>query len=366
MKILHISNHFHPCVGGIERAVEGLCKSLLKRGHVSDVACLDTCAYTDERLLHFEKYENIRIFRFHYLNLRFYKLAPGVLKLLRDYDVIHVHGVGFFSDYLAITKSHHKKPLILTTHGGFFHTKKLKRIKRLYFVWNRFSLRVFEKVIAVSRNDEAIFSTVYPGIEHIPNGILVDEFLMKRKSEPHMLLYVGRISKNKRIDRLIETVALLKKRVPEVKLKIAGEDWEGIQKELEKLAEKRGVNENVEFLGKIKRAELIELLSETNFFVSASEYEGFGISAIEGMAAGCIVVLNDIPAFREFVNHGKNGFLVDFEDYESATTLLDDLIGKDLSEVSKEAKKTASGYDWKSVVKRIEKVYAEALEKKRV
>lgn len=364
MRILHVCNHFYPCIGGIERYVEDLSKNLVRLGHESDVVCLNTCAYTGEKLPALEEYSGIKIHRLPYLNLKFYKPSPGIFKLFKDYDLIHVHGIGFFSDFLAITKFVHKKPLVLNTHGGFFHTKKLRLMKKLYFTWNRLSLGAFEKVIADSRSDESMFSVICPDIEHIPNGIPLDEFQVERRPEPYTLLYVGRLSRNKRIDILIETVALLKKSLPNVKLKIVGEDWEGIQKELELLADHRGMSKNVEFLGKIERRELTEHLSKATFFVSASQYEGFGISVLEAMASGCPVVLNDIPAFREFVNHGENGFLVDFTDYESVAALLDGLMEKDLSDVSKEAMKTAVKYDWKTIVKKIESVYMGAVEKK--
>lgn len=364
MKILQICNHFHPCIGGIEGVVEDLCKNLIERGHESDVACLNTCAYARERFPDLGNYEGIKIHRFPYLNLKFYKPSFGVFKLLKDYDLIHVHGIGFFSDFLAITKPFHRKPLVLNTHGGFFHTKKLKLMKKLYFIWNRLSLRAFEKVIADSRSDEVLFSAICPSIEHIPNGIYIDEFRVERRPEPFTLIYIGRISKNKEIDHLIEVTSLLKKSLLDVRLKIIGEDWGGIQKELEALAEKKGTGKNVEFLGKVERSKLIRHLSKASFFVSASEYEGFGISVLEAMASGCPVVLNDIPAFREFVNHGKNGFLVDFSDYESAAALLLELMEKDTSEISKEAKMTAARYDLKTVTKKIDDVYMGAIERK--
>ncbi|MBU2560309.1 glycosyltransferase family 4 protein [archaeon] len=361
MKILQICNHFYPCVGGIESVVEDLCKNLIELGHQSDVACLNTCAYTKERLPALEEYQKIKIHRLLYFNLKFYKPSFGVFKLLKEYDLIHVHGIGFFSDFVAITKPIHKKPMVLNTHGGVFHTKKLRLLKKLYFIWNRFSLGAFEKVIADSRSDEATFSRICSGIEHIPNGISVDEFQVKRRPEPFTLLYIGRISRNKRIDLLIETVAVLKKSQPGVKLNVVGEDWEGIQKELEELALKKGLGKNIEFLGKIDRREVVEHISKAAFFVSASQYEGFGISVLEAMSAGCPVVLNDIPAFREFVNHGENGFLVDFSDCESTAALLFDLMEKDVSGISKEAVQTAARYDWKNVVEKIERVYEEAI-----
>lgn len=361
MKVLQICNHFYPCVGGMEDHVENLCKNLIKMRHQSDVACLDTCAYSKEKLPALEEYEGSKVYRLPYINLKFYKPAAGVFKLLKDYDMVHVHGIGFFSDFVAMTKFIHKKPMVLTTHGGFFHTKKLRFIKKLYFIWNRLPLKTFDKAIAVSKSDEDTFSPISPDIMRIPNGISLDEFTKERRPEPATLLFVGRISKNKRIDRLIEITSILQKSIPDIKLKIVGEDWEGLQTGIEELALKRGVGDNVEFLGKSGREELIEYLSAASLFVSASEYEGFGISAVEAMAAGCVVVLNDIPAFNELVNHSKNGYLSDFADYESTATLLQNLMEKDQQDVSKEAIETAAQYDWKTVAKKIELVYVEVM-----
>ena len=362
MKVLQVCNHFHPCIGGIEKAVEGLSTALIKRGHQSDVVCLNTCAYTKERLPALDEYEGIKIHRFPYLNLKFYKPSPGIFGLIKDYDIIHVHGIGFFSDFLGLTKPLHKKPLVLNTHGGFFHTKRILWLKKLYLLWNAIPLRFFEKVIADSRSDEVIYSKISPNIEQIPNGIPSDVFQVERNPEPYSLLYVGRLPRNKRIDRLIETLAELKNVYPEIKLRIVGEDWEGIQEELEILGERRGVRGNLEFLGKVDRKELLENLSKAAFFVSASEYEGFGISILEAMAAGCVVVVNDIPAFREFVKDGENGFIVDFSDYGAVAQTLAKSINQDFGEMWKKGQETAAEYDWKVIVGKIEKVYNSAFE----
>lgn len=363
MRILHVCNHFYPCIGGIERYVEDLCKNLIKLGHESDVVCLDTCAYTHEKLLKQETYDGIKIFRIPYISFKIYKPSPGVLSFLKNYDIVHVHSLGFFSDFLALTKCMHKKPLVISTHGGIFHTKDFSSLKSVYFkLWCKHTLKKFDKIIADSRSDEKLFSTIIPNVELILNGIETADFKVVKKAEKNALLYVGRISKNKRVDNLIEVVAALKKDVPDVKLYIVGEDWEGLLSGFEGLARERKVEHNIAFVGKVdKREAVLEYYSKATFFVSASEYEGFGISVLEAMAAGCIVVINDISAFREFVNPGKNGFLVNFTDYESVATTLADLMRKDLSEISKKAVETADMYDWKTVAKKIENVYAGAL-----
>lgn len=360
MKILHVYNHFTPCTGGIENQIDGLCRNLNGLGHESDVVCLNTCPNSREKLPKFGEYNGIKVYRLSYLNLRFYKIAPSVLKLARDYDIIHVHGLGFFSDFLVLTKFLHKKPLILSTHGGIFHTKSLYILKKIYFEgWCRFTLKKFDQIIAVSKKDLKLFSKISSKIVFIPNAVDIKDFAnLKRESEKNSFLFVGRISRNKRIDNLINTFYFLKKKIPDVKLYIVGEDWEGLKKDLERLVETKDLKENVIFTGRIKdKEELYDYYSRTEFFVSASEYEGFGISVLEAMAAGSPVIVNDIDAFRELVRDSENGYLIDFSKYEEASTKILEVMKKDLSKISINAKKTGGQYSWKKTIDEVMKVY---------
>jgi len=68
MKILHVYNHFYPSVGGIERYIEDLCLELIKRGHKSDVCCLDKDPITGRKLSKTEKYKGITIRRMPFID----------------------------------------------------------------------------------------------------------------------------------------------------------------------------------------------------------------------------------------------------------------------------------------------------------
>ncbi|MCD6590359.1 MAG: glycosyltransferase family 4 protein [Candidatus Aenigmarchaeota archaeon] len=358
MKVIHVYNHFHPCVGGIERYIEDICVQLNKLGYQSDVCCLNRCRDSRETLKPFERYKGINIYRMPFLDAKYYKISPRVLNLMRKYDVIHIHGLGFFFDLLTSLKRAHKKPIVLSTHGGIFHTKNLSFLKKIYFgVWCRSKLKRVDAIIAVSKNDFELFSRVSKNVIYIPNGIDYRSYSrIKRRPIPRTLVFIGRVSKNKRIDRLIEVVYHLKKMGKGFRLFIAGPNW-GEQKKLEALAKEKGVPREVNFLGKVSEKKKLELLSRAELFVSASEYEGFGISVLEAMASGVPVIVNDIEAFRNLVEDRKDGFLVDFSDPKRVAYLVLKLRKRDLRSVSRNAKRKAKTYDRKSLIKSIISLY---------
>lgn len=365
MKILHVCGHFYPCTGGIESYVLDLSKELIRKGHKSDVVCFNTCAYSEEKLPETDIVDGIAVRRMPYLNLKYYKIAPSLLKYVRDYDMIHIHGVGFFSDYLFLTKWLHRKPLVLSTHGGIFHTKRLSMLKKAYFfVWFRIVASGMGKIFAHSKNDLELFSKISKEkCKYIPYSIHFDFFDIKRKPEKDSLLFVGRISENKRVDNLIKCVAFLQKKNPDVKLYVVGGDW-GKQKELSALAKSLGAEKNILFEGEKHGKALLEYYKKAGLFVLASDYEGFGISAIEAMAAGCVPVLNDIEAFRLFVKDGKNGFLVNFANPEAAAKRIieiKNLPPNIMRKIENAAKNTAKEYGWTNTLKKIENFYGEQL-----
>ncbi len=294
--------------------------------------------------------------------MKYYKIAPYVLEFVKGYDVIHIHGVGFFSDFLSITKWLHKTPIILSTHGGIFATRNINALKKVYFhIVTRLILRNFEKIIATGRNDYELFSRISGNIVLVEPCIYYENFSsIRRKPEKNTLLFVGRLSKNKRIDNLIRTVAELKRKIPDVKLYVAGNDWDGSMESLKKLSRSLGTEKNAVFLGKVSEPELKKYYSISLFFVSASEYEGFGISVAEAMAAGCVPILNNIGAFRSFVDEGKNGFVLDFSKPKEAAEIAYKVMKrKDLSRIAANAKAAAKKYDWGTITEKIVRLYEE-------
>jgi glycosyltransferase involved in cell wall biosynthesis len=79
---------------------------------------------------------------------------------------------------------------------------------------------------------------------------------------------------------------------------------------LHELAQSLGVADRVEFTGLLNTLELARAYRRSALFVSVPESDGTSVSLLEAMAAGCLPVLADLPANREWVREGENGLLV--------------------------------------------------------
>ncbi|MEK6821000.1 MAG: glycosyltransferase, partial [archaeon] len=209
-------------------------------------------------------------------------------------------------------------------------------------------------LIYVSENDKKMFTSPVRSVV-IPNGVeseYFDSSLGKRKKDS--FVFLGRFSQNKRVKNLIDAFAIFSKTTPSATLTIAGPDWDETKKELDAyVQEKNGVGK-VSILNEISEKEKLLLLQKSSVFVSASEYEGFGISVIEGMAAGCIPCVNTIPTFEKFVNEG-GGFLTDYADTLSVVAAWTRILSMKPAESLKMRKRVrayAHQFAWSEVVRK--------------
>lgn len=364
MKILQVVRQYLPGTGGMETYVANLCRQLRERGHVSDVATLDRLFKSGEALPAYEEIDGTAVIRLPFTGTARYFLAPGLLKLLPRYDLVHVHGVDFFVDLLGMRRRVGTPPVVLSTHGGFFHTPWLLPLKKAWFqTVTRAALRGVDRVIASSPQDFKLFERVCGSVTLVENGIDFATFGSVKKDEGgETLLFIGRLSKNKRVDRLIRALAVLRESRPEARLVIVGPDWEGLQGELEALAAELGQGEAVNFTGALPEPEMLGCLAAARLFVSASAYEAFGLSAVEAMASGTVPVLSGIPAFAEMIREGENGFLADFADARAAAGVLAaalELPEKERRAIGGRARQSAARYDWREVADSILDIYEE-------
>src|SRR5271154_593245 len=221
----------------------------------------------------------------------------------------------FFVDFLSLSKIFHRRPIVLSTHGAFFHTRWLPWLKSAYFrTITRQTLKRVAAVICVSEHDYEMFSAIVPQhkLHLVRNGVAIESYTnVKKQVTPGLLVGIGRVAQNKGIDRLIHAVAELRKTRSDVQLIWAGPDEEGRIGQLQNLADQAGVGDSVKFTGRVEVAELERLLAQANLFVSGSSYEGYGLSTIEAMSSGTVPVVTRVGIHPQVIRDGQNGFLVD-------------------------------------------------------
>jgi len=362
----------------METYVSSLSRQLSAHGHRSDVATLDYLFKNMTPLPAFERIDGTDVIRLPSLGTARYFFAPRLLDLAPRYDIIHIHGVDFFVDMLSTCKRLHKRPLVLSTHGGFFHTPWFPALKKAYFqTVTRMALARVDRVLASSPKDEQLFRQISDRVSLVENGIDYETFSQVDKkfggkgsagvdaagakaAGTESLVFIGRISKNKRVDRLIDMMYLLRRNRPDATLTVIGPDWEGLQAKLEARARDLGLGSVVRFTGVLPQDEMLEMLAGARLFVSASEYEAFGLSTVEAMATGTVPVVNGIPAFNDLVADSETGFLTEFSSANGAARTIQAVLempDERLIDLGAKARASAARHSWEKVVLQIEDIY---------
>jgi alpha-1,3-mannosyltransferase len=319
--IVHVVRQFHPGIGGLENFVEQLATHQLDAGHRVAVVTLDRIF--DDRsgreLPASDTHRGVDIRRVPWRGSRRYPVAPAVLSRLRDADLVHVHGVDFFCDYLAATAPLHRKPMVLTTHGGFFHTSFARGLKTAYFkTVTRLSLSRYRAVIACSEEDARTFRPIAgERLSLIPNPVDVEKFAGLADPHSSTLIYFGRLAPNKEVGRLIAWFAGLAQRGAHWRLIVAGKPMGVATAALAEQVEALGLSGRVEVHDTPSDSHLRQLISRSSVYACASAYEGFGLAAVEGASAGLFPVLSDIPPFRDTLDRIGYGLAINFTDAAS-------------------------------------------------
>jgi glycosyltransferase involved in cell wall biosynthesis len=126
------------------------------------------------------------------------------------------------------------------------------------------------------------------------------------------IICVARLDKQKNIPFLVEVIADVKKNYPRLKTLIVSE---GPQRgEIEDDIRKRGLTKTITLVGRVKRTEVRSLLTKSRIFILPSNYEGWGLAAVEAAACGLPVVMTDTGGAREIVDNGITGYVVPVAD----------------------------------------------------
>lgn len=166
----------------------------------------------------------------------------------------------------------------------------------------------------------------------------------------------------KRIADVIYTFNKIQKAIPS-KLLLVGDGPE--RHMAEELCRELGIFEETRFVG--KQQDMEDIYAIADLFLLPSEYESFGLAALEAMAAGTPVVATNAGGIPEIITHNKNGFLSDIGDVENMSQHAISLLGNNhmLETFGTAARKQAETFDIHNVVPQYESLYKKVLKSNR-
>lgn len=302
-------------IGGLEDAVAQLAVHLQEREGVRcSVVTLDRAfGNSAQHLPATDEHLGIPIRRIPFRGSTRYPLAPAVLHELDGADLVHVHGIDFFFDFLVVTRLLHGIPLVASTHGGFFHTSFASQAKRIWFSSvTRASATGYRRIFGSSESDATMFRRIAPNqTVAIENGVNIEKWRGSASptSQPTMI-FIGRFSVNKNVPALIRLIAALG---APWRLIVAGQPSDLSADDLRASAMEQGVADRVEVHVGLDDTAIRALIGQASYVASASQYEGFGLSVVEGLSAGLTPLLSSIAPFRRLVERTGCGLLLDFE-----------------------------------------------------
>jgi len=353
--------------GGIVFLAVDLAQEISEMGHnvtiyTTDLDFSNGPNKFNKKLPRIEKFEKFLINRTHvWFSLKLFFVNTSMSKEIENDkpDIIHTIGLRSFQSIIAWRVS--KKlniPLVVSDQGGLtthpFLAESGFFLKTLYKIQDFFIKKIINDASVISAANEyeqKIFSSLNKKsrIEIIRNGVnlkkLVSKHNFKEKYQinSNFILFVGRFSKSKGIETLINAFSIVKNelKVTDIHLVIMGVDF-GYQAEMEKLIKKLNLSAETKVIKNPPRDDVISAYGESEFLVLPSQWELSPLVPLESFAFKKPVISTNSHGIPYTVQNNKNGILVEPEN----SLELSNAIVKLLNDSELREKLGLSGYNF--------------------
>jgi len=364
-----VTPYFYPHVGGLEKYVLNLSKTLIKHKH--EVIVISSLEGSQKRI---ENIDGIKVYRLGYdypiknvayLNVHNFTKYKNILN---SCDIINVHGHLFQTTTMTILMKMLgmiKKPVVITLHGSFVPYKKfiLNLLeKTLGSTIGKFNLSNADKIIAISKSVRKNVCKDDPKSIVIYDGINLKEFEGQNKKlnlrkeykipkDKKIILFIGRFYWHKGISLATEAMKEIQKTIKCVFVAVGDGP---LRKSTEKYCRENGI-ENI-FTG--FRNDIYNIMKSSDILLFPSLSEGFGIALLEAMASSLPIVATNVGSIPEIIKDNYNGILVPVNSKRIADAAVKILENENLRKrFEKNGRNYVKKYDWNIVAEKIERLF---------
>lgn len=290
MDILLVTHRYPPNAGGIERHVQELATRLVDRGH--DVTIFSADA--DMQSQDVDGRIQVRRFQSWRPNDAFY-VAPQITSAVRqaNADIVHAHNYHSLTTFFAALGVTNERFIVTPHYHGTSANEARNRLLAAYQPIGKWALQKASSVVAVSEWErERLQSDLGINAIVIPNGIECSRFVNadpEERERPY-LLCVGRLEEYKGVQYAIRALQSM----ADKELVIAGSG--SFRPELERIAKDTGCVNRVSFLGFVDESRLPSLYAGADVHLQLSEFEAYGMTVGESLAAGTPAVVRESGA----------------------------------------------------------------------
>lgn len=362
MKILHVITSLR--TGGAEKLLADTVPIYIERGLQADILLFDGIETPLKRQL---IGEGVNIYEIRrggtvYNPINILKLIP----FLKKYDIVHTHNTAP-QLFTAIASMLSPVVLVTTEHS----TSNRRRNWKWYVPIDRWMYSRYKVVICIS-SGTAVNLKKYVFVKcpifTIYNGINIQKFYRKCqftheelhvKDNATIITMVAGFRYQKDQKTLIRAISLLPNKY---ELLLVGDGEK--RKECELLSKELHCYDRVHFLG--FRSDVAEIINSSDIVVMSSLWEGFGLAAVEGMAAGKPVVASDVQGLAEVVEGA--GILFPKGDYQCLAKEIEKLSDDKAyyNTVSNRCAQRALEYDINKMVDGYIKIYEHLIKHKNI
>jgi glycosyltransferase involved in cell wall biosynthesis len=302
MKIGIFTYDFYPFIGGQGRNIFNIFKYLRNKAEVQVFSPVKNNIKENRRIFGFSR-------RFGRNLLFSFLLNLNIKRVIKNYNLDLAIFQGGPGGVFMLRKLPIKQEYI-ANHTYYQQTEYIKSQfwKKVFIPFEKKGYKNSDTIRSISESTKKVLIEKYNllarkiYIKH-PKAEKIFKKIKKIKKIPKSLLYVGRLDKRKGIDFLIKTMPDVVKEIPGIKLFIIGKGK--LRKRLEKYVNKKGLGENVKFLGFVPDKELPKWYNRCKLTVIPSIFEGFGITAIESLACGTSVIATNSDGLRDIIKDKK-------------------------------------------------------------
>ena len=373
MNILQISYHTSPYSslgindgGGLNVYVQQISKHLSNKHNVTVVTAEKAENFKNENL----EFYSLNLFdpdlpmddKELYL-IEFQKKLEETFEL-NNFDVIHSHY--WLSGLVAKDISgKFNIPYIFTSHSlGVFlegYNNERTDCEKIVMTSSNFvtASTNYENILLSEsyKIDKKKIKLIKPGVDE--NLFSPDPNLSKE----NIFLSIGRIQKQKRQLEAIEFLSSFREINNDFKCYFiggpSGNSGDDYFVELKEIVKDLDLESHIEFLGNLPQSKIRELLNRSKLLIHTSEYETFGLVAIEAHSVGVPVISINQGSLKEIIDNNINGYIAEsfMDPYlnEFILKILND--DKFADYISKSAINSAKKYDWKNTTKELINLY---------